>query len=125
MKRKIVWFLIVLLILVGCKRDPLPSNAINRKTFVNMLVDMHVGEGMYQGRISLKLDSLQSKSIYLAVLKKYNVSEEKMMATTLYYSRHPKEYDKIYTEVISKITVMLDDLQGKKPEEKKEPEKKK
>ena len=112
-----------MLVVVGCKRDPMPSNAINRKTFINMLVDIHLGEGMVQDRVILKLDSLQSKSVYLSVLKKYNVSEEKMMATTLYYSRHPKEYDKIYTEVISRITVMLDELQGIKPEKEKTPEK--
>ena len=114
MLKKISFFLIILLVVFGCKQDPIPANAINRKTFINILVDIHIGEGMFQEKGRIKLDSLQSKSVYLSVLKKYNVSEGRMIITTLYYSRNPKEYDKIYTEVLSKITVMIDELQGNK-----------
>jgi len=84
-----------------------------------MMVDIHLAEGMYQEKGRINIDSLQSKSLYLSVLKKYNVSEEKMMATTLYYSRNTKEYDKIFTEVLSKMTVMIDEVQGKKEVPKK------
>lgn len=79
-----------------------------------MLVDIHIAESMFLERGRINLDSLQSKSLYLSVLKKYHVSEEKMELTTLYYSRNPKEYDKIFTEVLSKIAVMIDELQSKK-----------
>jgi len=119
MIKKIVFFLIILLIIAGCRRDPMPSDAINRKTFIDMMVDIHIAESMYIEKNRIELDSLKSKSMYLSVLKKYNVSEEKMMVTTLYYSRHPKEYDKILTEVLSKMTVMIDELQGNKDEPKK------
>ena len=84
-----------------------------------MMVDIHIAEGMYQERGRINIDSLQSKSIYLSVLKKYKVSEEEMLTTTLYYSRHPKEYDKIFTEVLSKMTVMTEELQGVKGDQPK------
>jgi len=114
--KKIFFFLSILLIITGCLRDPKPSNTVDRKTFIDMMVDIHLAEGMYQEKGRINLDSLQSKSLYLSVLKKYHVSEEKMMATTLYYSRNTKEYDKIFTEVLSKMTVKIDELQGKKGE---------
>jgi hypothetical protein len=119
MIKKIFFFLIILLVIDGCQRDPKPANTVDRKTFIDMLVDIHIAEGMFQERGRINVDSLQSKSLYLSVLKKYNVSEEKMVATTLYYSRHPKEYDKIFTEALSKMTVMTEELQGKKEEPKK------
>lgn len=119
MIKKIFLFLIILLVVTGCRRDPKPSNTVDRKTFINMLVDIHIAESMYLEKRRIDLDSLQSKSLYLSVLKKYDVSEKKMEATTLYYSRNPKEYDKIFTEVLSKMTLMIDDLQGKKEEPKK------
>lgn len=119
MIKKIFLFLIILLVITGCRRDPLPSNAIDRKTFINILVDVHIAESMYLEKTRIGIDSLQSKSLYLSVLKKYHVSEERMTVTTLYYSRNPKEYDKIFTEVLSKMTVMNEELKGKKEEPKK------
>jgi hypothetical protein len=119
MIKNISIFLISLLLIAGCMRDPKPSNVIDRKTFIDMLVDIHLAEGIYLERERIKLDSLESKSLYLSVLKKYSISEDRMVATTLYYSRHTKEYDKIFTEVLSKITAMTEELQGKKEESKK------
>jgi len=118
MIKKIFFLLLVILIFAGCKRDPLPSKAIDRKTFINMLVDIHIAEGMHTERRRINLDSLQSTSVYLSVLKKYHVSEDKMLITTLYYSRNSKAYDKIFTEVLSKITIMTEEL-NKKPHEPK------
>jgi hypothetical protein len=119
MIKKIFFFLIIILAIAGCRRDPLPSKAIDRKTFIDMLVDIHIAESMYLEKCRIDLDSLQSKSLYLSVLKKYHVSEERMMITTLYYSRNPKEYDKIFTEVLSKMTAMTEELKGKKEEPRK------
>lgn len=119
MTGKISIILIVFLLVTGCKRDPKPSNTIDRKTFINVLVDIHIAESMYLEKKGIKLDSLQSKSLYFSVLRKYDISDEKMAATTLYYSRNPKEYDKIFTEVLSRMTAKLDELQGKKKAPKK------
>jgi hypothetical protein len=120
MIKNISILLISLLFISGCMRDPKPSNVIDQKTFIDMLVDIHLAEGMYLERERIKIDSLQSKSLYLSVLKKYNVSEDRMVATTLYYSRNNKEYDKIFTEVLSKMTVMSEEINGIKEKVKKE-----
>ncbi len=100
---------VIILLFQGCKRDPLPEGALDRKTFINVLTDIHIAEGMYSERHRLKLDSLESKSAYLSALKKYNATEEEMLATTLYYSRHPREYDKVFTEVLSKVSVLIEE----------------
>ncbi len=93
----------------ACKRDPIPAGAIDRNTFVNVLTDVHLAEGMYAERYRIKLDSLSAKSNYLSALKKHGVTEEEMVITTLYYSRHPREYDKIFSEVLSKISILIEE----------------
>lgn len=104
-------FAVILLIslLIACQRDPVPRNAIPRDKFVKVLVDVHIAEGMIVDQKRLSLDSLESSSLYLSVLEKYGVSSEQMLTTTLYYSRHQREYKKIYTEVLDRISILMEE----------------
>jgi len=112
--KKALFVSIVLIIVTGCLRDPKPSNTLKREKFIRVLTDMHIGESMFLEKNRIKVDSLQSKSIYLSVLKKHNVTEKQMEETVLYYSRHPRDYDKIYTEVVSRMQSMNEQIQGEK-----------
>lgn len=115
MKLTNLLLILFLLISYSCKRDPIPKGAIDKKTFINVLTDVHLAEGMYAERHRLKLDSLSAKSNYLSALKKYGVTEEEMVITTLYYSRHPREYDKIFSEVLSKISILIEENNASAP----------
>jgi hypothetical protein len=112
MIKKIIIILAVLFLVTGCLRDPKPGNTLKREKFIRVLTDMHIGEAMCIENRRISLDSLQSKSVYLSVLKKHNVTEKEMLETTLYYSRHPREFDKIYTEVISRMQSMNEEVNG-------------
>jgi len=103
MKNAILFLIIGMAVLVGCRRDPLPKGAIKKKVFIDVLVDVNLAEGIVEDKAMLKLDSISSKSLYLSILKKHKVTEEQMVKTALYYTRNQKEYDKVYTEVITKI----------------------
>ena len=111
--------LLIVILFASCKRDPKPSNALSEKAFINVLVDVHLAEAMFQERTRIGMDSLQSRSVYLSALKKNSVTEEQMLDTTLYYSRHPRDYDKIFTEVLSKISVLMEEGNPKELKEKK------
>lgn len=105
-------FLLILLTLTAfsaCRRDPLPKGALKKEAFINVLVDVHIAEALYDDRYRYKMDTLNSRSLYLSVLEKHKVTEEQMLKTTLYYSRNPKEYDKIFSEVHSRIIAMTED----------------
>lgn len=101
--------ILFLLVVLACRRDPVPRDAINRDEFVKILVDVHIAEGLVIDQKRLNIDSLESTSLYLSVLEKYGVNEEQMLATTLYYSRHQREYKKIYTEVLDRISIMIEE----------------
>ena len=111
--------LLIVILFASCKRDPKPSNALSEKAFINVLVDVHLAEAMFQERTRIGMDSLQSRSVYLSALKKNGVTEDQMLATTLYYSRHPRDYDKVFTEVLSKISVLMEEGNPKELKEKK------
>ncbi|MFA9390796.1 MAG: DUF4296 domain-containing protein [Prolixibacteraceae bacterium] len=111
---KLILITILLILVSGCKRDPLPKHAIPRDQFVDILVDIHIAEGMSQDRLRLKIDSIESTSLYLSILDKNNVSTEQMELTTLYYSRHQRDYKKIYTDVLDKISILIEEENTKK-----------
>lgn len=105
-------YLIIALFLImaaGCKHDPKPAEALSKDVFIEVLTDIHIAEGIYSERNRLPFDSLKSELLYESVLKKHNVTEGEIVATTVYYSRHPREYDKIYSEVLSNISALLEE----------------
>ena len=118
MQKIILLVSVILILLVSCKRDPIPRDAIPRKKYVDILVDVHLAEGIYKKRKVLRIDSIQSSELYLAVLDKYHVTEKQMLTTSLYYSRNQKEYDKIYSDVLSKISLLMEEQK----DESREPE---
>lgn len=123
MNKTILFVVFIILTILSCKRDPIPRNAIERNIYIDILVDVHIAESIYISRVMLKMDTLKSNELYLAVLKKYGVSEQEMLITSLYYSRNQREYDKIYAEVLTKISLLIED--GGEPNkqlEKKAPE---
>lgn len=112
--RKFILLFAFAMSLLSCRRDPVPRDAIDREQFVAILVDVHLSEAIYRDRSRIKLDSITSPELYLAVLEKHGVSEEQMLTTTLYYSRNQKEYDKIFGDVLSEISLLMEEKQGEK-----------
>lgn len=111
MKQIIYMLLFGLVLIVGCKRDPVPKDAIKTDKYIDILVDVHIAEALYAERTKIKIDSLQSGPLYLSVLEKHGVTEEEMLHTTMYYSRNQKEYKKIFTEVLDKLSIRLEELE--------------
>lgn len=112
--KKIIYIFLLAGVLFACKRDPIPKNAINRAKFVDILVDVHIAEGLDLEKERLDVDSLfNGASMYMSVLEKHGVTQDEMLITSLYYSRHQKEYKKIYTDVLDKLNIMIEELSMK------------
>lgn len=109
--KKVVYALFFLVLLAACRTDPPPRKAIPREKYIDVLVDVHLAEAMYRDRFRLRADSLKSSPLYLLVLEKHGVSDDQMLQTTAYYSRHQKDYDKIYAEVLTKISLLTEEEQ--------------
>jgi len=115
MKLKICLVVILFVhMLASCQRDPKPENAIERDQFVEVLVDVHIAQALYNDRLRINIDSVESEPLYMSVLEKHGVTEDAMAATTKYYTRNPRKYDKVYTEVLSQISLKLEEGKAEK-----------
>ncbi|MCF8362400.1 MAG: DUF4296 domain-containing protein [Prolixibacteraceae bacterium] len=107
--------LLFVIILASCQRNPKPKNAIDRDKYVEVLVDVHIAQALYTDRLRINIDSIESEPLYMSVLEKHNVTEDQMAVTTRYYTRNPRKYDKVYAEVLSQISLKLEE--GKEEKE--------
>ncbi|MBN2806602.1 MAG: DUF4296 domain-containing protein [Prolixibacteraceae bacterium] len=106
---KQIVLILLLTLFISCRRDPVPRDAIQRDRYVAVLVDVHIAEGLVMDQKRLNIDSLESSSLYLSVLEKHGVTSEDMLTTALYYSRHQREYKKIYTDVLDRISILMEE----------------
>lgn len=98
---------IIALLLVGfsnCKRDPKPKGALSEKQFIEVLVDIHIAEGIFNSRTYVPNGKdLTTNDLYQAVLKKHGITNDEFILTDTYYSRNPKKFDHVYDKVLSKL----------------------
>jgi hypothetical protein len=102
MKNRFIFYMIALLVMVGCTGENLPEGVLPKKKMVAVLVDIHLAESINNQRFSMSLlqDSLP-ENLYLSICKKYNVERADVEKSLLYYGKHTREYLPIYEEVLN------------------------
>ena len=110
------------------KDIPKPDHLISKKKMTHMLADIHLAKAYKQREYNV-IDSLQlsSTDLYYSVLAKYNIPDSVFTRSVIYYSSHPKMYEKMYNDVINILkemeqeTTKLQELNvGNKPGEEKQ-----
>ncbi len=82
---------------------------------INMLYDIHLAEATYN---HMRGDSIVRKSssanFYYSVLAKYEVSDSVFEKSFIYYASIPKNFEKMYREVMNKLSETEQGLSGRK-----------
>ena len=80
---------------------------------IQMLADVHLANAFSQHQYDVP-DSLKysSTDLYYSVLKKYNVPDSVFVRSVIYYSSNPKEYDKMYNDVINVLNEKEQAIKG-------------
>jgi len=115
------WVVILLLAVtaLSCNRAS-RKNIINAKKFVNVLVDIHLADGMANENMMHDPNyPLDSASLYGSVFKKYGVTRAMFDSTLIYYSAHPDDFQKLYNKVTAKLKRMEDELNAENEKEEK------
>jgi activator of HSP90 ATPase len=75
---------------------------------ISILTDIHMADAVYQTRhfSNEKLIQYSESDFYYSILKKHQVADSVFEKSLIYYSGKPKEFEKIYTRVINKLTLM-------------------
>jgi hypothetical protein len=110
MKKYCIYLVISGLISWACSEEAVrkPAKLINRDHMVGILVDIHLSDAAFQTRryTSEDLKRYNESDFYYSVLKKHNLADSVFETSLLYYSGKPKEFEKIYTRVVNRLTEM-------------------
>lgn len=97
---------IVLLVIamIGCKPS-VPSEYIQPKDLENILYDYHVAQAMAdEDHAKSSEENAYNRNVYfLAILKKYNVSEAEFDSSLVYYYSHADRLKNIYQNVMERL----------------------
>jgi hypothetical protein len=108
-----VFMLILSLILSsGCARKTRIKGKeyVDREMLVNILVDIHLVDGITNDRkFYRRYEHTDSIDLLGPILEKYNVTRAQYDSTLAEYSRHPQLLDQVYNDVLMKLNVMLDE----------------
>ena len=105
---------LVFVILSGCTTDisekrgnPPPPDLIPRNEIVDVIADMHLYDAVMKEKQKKHRDVQKSKYyLYQTVMDKYHITREQFESSLTYYQQDLDEYNKIYDDVIEKLSKM-------------------
>jgi len=108
---------ILLSVFISCDNEVIkkPDHLIKEKEMINMLVDIHLAEATYN---RMRYDSIvrnsSSVNFYYSVLDKYQVPDSVFEKSFVYYASSPKNFEKMYREVMNKLSETEQSFSGRK-----------
>jgi len=82
---------------------------------IDMLIDVHIAEATYN---RMRYDSIvrnsSSANFYYSVLEKYETPDSVFEKSFLYYASNPKNFEKMYREVMNKLSETEQSFSGRK-----------
>jgi hypothetical protein len=115
--KKTVIILAFLVTAFACDREVIekPKHLVREKQMINMLVDIHLAEATFNHR---RNDSIVRKSssvnFYYSSLEKYEVPDSVFERSFVYYASNPKNFEKMYREVMNKLSETEQGFSGRK-----------
>lgn len=117
MKKSFIIFVFLLTGFISCDKLPIekPDNLISEKEMIKMLVDIHIAEATYS---HMRYDSLIKKSssanFYYSILDKYQVADSVFEKSFVFYASAPKHFEKMYQDVMNKLSETEQEYSGRK-----------
>jgi len=103
--------LALLILLASCKKkEEITGKAfIPRETFVEVLVDIHLVDGVTNDRKFYRRYKSDSLDMLSPILEKYAISRQTFDTTMYEYSRYPRLLDEVYNDVLTELNIMIDE----------------
>lgn len=107
MRKKTIFYIIILGLLTACSGGNLPKGVLSKKKLVPILVDIHLAEAINNQKFNLSItkDSLP-EDLYLSICKKHKVERSVVEETLLYYGKNTGAFIPIYDEVLNVLSEM-------------------
>ncbi|HRW63386.1 MAG TPA: DUF4296 domain-containing protein [Bacteroidales bacterium] len=102
--KNIFLLFISLFLFISCNKPKTPEYVIPHEKMVNIIVDMHLLDGMLTvNEIRREIAGKDTSNIYNSVLNYYGYSRHDFDTSLFYYSKNITEYDVIYQEVLNRL----------------------
>lgn len=98
MKNKLAVLLAAILILFSACNSR-PEIVIEEETMVSLLTDIHMAEGLLEVQSSQSRDEGYAEGVRSAVLAKYDITQERLDTSLVWYSQNLKYLIRIYNRV--------------------------
>lgn len=115
MIRKNSYILLLAVILIGsifitsCSRRP--KGVLNQKKMENLMVDLHVLEGSLRASGYSYADENKKNVYYRTLFDKYGISQVEFDSCLSWYTKHPKQFERIYANVITRLETLRTDVE--------------
>jgi len=112
-----ILILLLVLTFTACQKNKgiKGDEFIEREVLVDVLVDIHLMDGVTQDRKFGRKYDVDSLDIFSPILEKHQVTKQMFDTTMFVYSRNPELLDKVYNDVLIKLNVMLDENNKEEP----------
>lgn len=93
-------------------RIPKPDDLIPQEKLVLLLADFEIIESAIRDKQNLghQIDDI-NEAFYASTFKKYEVSRDQFDRSMLYYKQDLEQMDKIYEDVITRLSVIESEIQ--------------
>lgn len=93
----------------SCSRKP--KAVLNQKEMENLLLDMHILEGSIRASDMDYGHEEEKAAYYKALFNKYGISKEEFDSCLSWYTKHPKQFERIYANVITRLDLLRQDVE--------------
>ena len=104
--KRLVLACLLLLSMAGCDENPKPKDLLSEEKMVNVLIDIHLTEGIAS---SLPIPYDSSQVLYSLLEKevfvKHQVEDSVFTKSMIYYLQDPAIMDRIYARVVDSLVV--------------------
>lgn len=120
MKQIFIPLIFFVVALISCDKPYIekPDKLVSKKKMIDMLVDVHLAEATFN---HMRFDSIvrnsSSANFYYSVLEKYHVPDSVFEKSYVYYASDPKNFEKMYREVVNKLVEIEQSYSGRKMDE--------
>ncbi len=101
---RIFFLLTVVILFLGCNNRP--KNVLNSKQMEDFLFDMHLLESSLRTSDQLYKTPKEQQFYYSELLDKHNITVADYDSSVVWYTKHPKEYYRIYNKVHTRIDTL-------------------
>lgn len=93
---------VVSIVLFSCSNKP--DNVLSRREMTDFLVEIHKLDGALNAKGLGSYDNRENLYYYNALLKKHGITKAQFDSSLVWYTKNPKNFERIYTDVVEELT---------------------